>query len=110
MSTLLEQIESPADVKRLSVEQLKELAGQLRQFIIETVSRTGGHLGSSLGAVELTLALHYVFDFSADKLLWDVGHQCYAHKIVTGRKAAFDKLRQADGLSGFPNPAESEYD
>ena len=110
MSTLLEQIESPADVKRLSVEQLKELAGQLRQFIIETVSRTGGHLGSSLGAVELTLALHYVFDFSTDKLLWDVGHQCYAHKIVTGRKAGFDKLRQADGPSGFPNPAESEYD
>ncbi len=110
MSTLLEQIERPDDVKKLSVEQLKALAEEIRDFIIETVSRTGGHLGSSLGVVELTLALHCVFDFKRDKLLWDVGHQCYAHKIITGRRAGFDKLRTADGPSGFPNPDESEYD
>jgi len=110
MNTLLEQIEGPDDLKKLSVEQLNVLAEEIRDFIIEAVSRTGGHLGSSLGAVELTLALHYVFDFKKDKLLWDVGHQCYAHKIITGRRAGFGKLRQADGPSGFPSPAESEYD
>jgi 1-deoxy-D-xylulose-5-phosphate synthase len=110
MSGVLEQIEGPADVGRLSVEKLKELAEELRAFIIETVSKRGGHLGSSLGAVELTLALHYVFDFSRDRLIWDVGHQCYSHKIITGRRADFDKLRTSEGPSGFPNPAESSYD
>ena len=110
MSNLLEQINCPDDLKKLSVSQLADLADGIRQFIIETVSSTGGHLASNLGVVELTLALHYVFDFKKDKLLWDVGHQCYAHKIITGRKDTFKRLRQADGTSGFPNPAESAYD
>ena len=106
----LEHINSPADVKRLSVPELKELAEEIRQFILDSVSKTGGHLASNLGVVELTLALHCVFDFKTDKLLWDVGHQCYTHKIITGRKDKFSRLRHADGISGFPNPAESEYD
>jgi len=110
MSGILDGIDSPADLKKLSFEQLKTLAEEIRSFIIDTVSRTGGHLGSSLGVVELTVALHYVFDFACDKLLWDVGHQCYAHKIITGRRELFSRLRQADGLSGFPNPEESVYD
>jgi 1-deoxy-D-xylulose-5-phosphate synthase len=110
MANLLEQINSPADLKKLMVPQLKDLAGEVRQFILSTVSRTGGHLASNLGVVELTLALHYVFDFKEDKLLWDVGHQCYTHKIITGRKDAFKCLRQADGVSGYPEPAESVYD
>jgi 1-deoxy-D-xylulose-5-phosphate synthase len=106
----LEQINSPVDLKKLQVAELAGLAEEIRQFILNSVSKSGGHLSSNLGAVELTLALHYVFDFSQDKLLWDVGHQCYTHKIVTGRKAGFDQLRHAGGISGFPNPAESEYD
>jgi 1-deoxy-D-xylulose-5-phosphate synthase len=110
MSEFLEQIDSPNDLKKLSVNQLGTLADEIRRLIIEQVSKTGGHLASNLGTVELTLALHYAFDFKTDKLLWDVGHQCYAHKIVTGRKKQFEQLRQPDGLSGFPNPAESEYD
>ena len=110
MANLLEQIDSPDDLKKLSVHQLKLLADEIRQFILASVSKTGGHLASNLGAVELTLALHYVFDFKADKLLWDVGHQCYTHKIITGRKADFAKLRKRDGISGFPNPDESVYD
>ncbi len=110
MSTLLEQINSPADLKSLEINQLDRLAAEIREFIIESVSNTGGHLASNLGMVELTLAMHYVFDFSQDKLLWDVGHQCYAHKIVTSRREQFRRLRQADGISGFPNPDESEYD
>ena len=107
---LLGGINGPADVKKLSVAQLSQLADEIRQFIIETVGRTGGHLASSLGVVEITLALHYVFDFEQDKLVWDVGHQCYAHKIVTGRKEEFRNLRHAGGVSGFPNPEESPYD
>ena len=110
MGKLLEQINGVGDLKRLSVGQLKPLADEIREFILGSVSRTGGHLASNLGVVELTLALHYVFDFGKDKLLWDVGHQCYAHKIITGRRDRFKRLRQADGISGFPNPAESEYD
>ena len=110
MTTLLEQVNSPADLKKLSAAELKTLAGEIRQFILDTISRTGGHLASNLGVVEMTLALHYVFDFKADKLLWDVGHQCYTHKIITGRRQGFSRLRQADGVSGFPNPTESEYD
>ncbi|MFH1882745.1 MAG: 1-deoxy-D-xylulose-5-phosphate synthase [Planctomycetota bacterium] len=110
MGKLLEQVNSPADVKKLSVPQLKELAEEIRQFILSSVSKTGGHLASNLGVVELTLALHYVFDFKEDKLLWDVGHQCYTHKIITGRKDKFEHLRRPEGISGFPNPAESEYD
>ncbi|OHB64313.1 MAG: hypothetical protein A2168_01190 [Planctomycetes bacterium RBG_13_50_24] len=110
MSKFLDQINSPADVKRLSVPQLQVLAEEIRRFILETVSKTGGHLASNLGVVELTLALHCVFDFKTDMLLWDVGHQCYTHKIITGRKDKFVRLRHSDGISGFPNPAESQYD
>ncbi len=106
----LNGVSSPADVKNLSVPELKKLAEEIRRFILGSVSKTGGHLASNLGVVELTLAMHYVFDFKNDKLLWDVGHQCYAHKIITGRKEKFKDLRRAEGLSGFPNPAESEYD
>ena len=110
MSKFLEQINSPADLKRLSVPELKALAEEVRQFILDSVSKTGGHLASNLGVVELTLALHCVFDFTKDKLLWDVGHQCYTHKIVTGRRDKFTLLRHLGGISGFPNPAESEHD
>ncbi|MHC4157819.1 MAG: 1-deoxy-D-xylulose-5-phosphate synthase N-terminal domain-containing protein, partial [Planctomycetota bacterium] len=110
MVNLLEQVDTPDDLKKLPVEQLKTLADDIRQLILGSVSKTGGHLASNLGVVELTLAMHYVFDFKADKLLWDVGHQCYAHKIITGRKDAFAHLRQNNGISGFPNPAEGLYD
>jgi 1-deoxy-D-xylulose-5-phosphate synthase len=110
MGKYLDKINSPADLKKLSVAELEPLAEEIRQFILRCVSKAGGHLASNLGAVELTLALHYVFDFQQDKLLWDVGHQCYTHKIITGRKAGFELLRHAGGSSGFPNPAESEYD
>ncbi|MBI4518103.1 MAG: 1-deoxy-D-xylulose-5-phosphate synthase [Deltaproteobacteria bacterium] len=108
---LLAAVESPADIKKLDDGGLRALADEIRTFIIESVTRTGGHLGAGLGVVELTLALFAEFDFNQhDKLVWDVGHQCYPHKIVTGRAAAFDSLRQAGGLSGFPDPAESEFD
>lgn len=110
MGKYLDGIGSPADLKKLPVAELEPLAEEIRQYILDSVSRTGGHLASNLGAVELTLALHYVFDFQQDKLLWDVGHQCYTHKIITGRKAGFKLLRSAGGISGFPNPAESAYD
>jgi 1-deoxy-D-xylulose-5-phosphate synthase len=110
MSKFLEQINDPADVKRLSVPELKVLAEEIRAFILDSVSKTGGHLASNLGVVELTLALHCVFDFQKDKLLWDVGHQCYTHKIITGRRDKFVQLRHVGGISGFPNPAESSYD
>lgn len=110
MSKLLEQINNPSDLKKLSPPQLRVLADEIRQFILNSISKTGGHLASNLGIVELTLALHYVFDFKEDKLLWDVGHQCYTHKIITGRKKQFYRLRQPGGISGFPNPTESVYD
>ena len=107
---LLENIMSPADVKALSVEKLPTLAQEIRDYMVNAVSQTGGHLASSLGAVELTLALHYVFDSPKDKIVWDVGHQAYAHKMVTGRKDQFDRLRIHGGLSGFPKRGESEHD
>lgn len=110
MSRLLDTLRSPDDLKHLTIEQMTALAEEIRQMITQTVSQTGGHLASNLGVVELTLALHRVFDLRRDRLLWDVGHQCYAHKILTGRKDAFSRLRQEGGISGFPNPAESEYD
>ncbi len=110
MGNLLEQVNTPDDLKKLTVDQLKTLADDIRQLILSSVSKTGGHLARNLGVVELTLAMHYVFDFKTDRLLWDVGHQCYAHKIITGRKDAFRHLRQTDGISGFPNPAECLYD
>lgn len=106
----LNGVNSPADVKKLKVGELRTLADEIRRFILNSVSKTGGHLASNLGVVELTLAMHYVFDFKEDKLLWDVGHQCYVHKIITGRKEAFERLRLPGGISGFPNPAESVYD
>ena len=110
MGKILEQINSPDDLKVLSADQLRVLADEIREFILGSVGKTGGHLASNLGVVELTLALHYVFDFKTDKLLWDVGHQCYAHKIITGRREKFKRLREAEGISGFPDPAESMYD
>ena len=107
---ILEKIHSPADVKRLSEEQTELLCSELRQFLIEQVSRTGGHLASNLGTVELTVALHRVFDTAKDRLVFDVGHQCYGHKALTGRRERFDTLRQWQGLSGFPKPYESVHD
>ena len=107
---ILDKINSPADLKQLSTAQLSKLALEITDYITQAVSQTGGHLASNLGVVDLTIAMHSVFDFSRDRLLWDVGHQCYAHKILTGRRELFKKLRQKDGLSGFPNPAESVYD
>ncbi len=108
--TLLSTIDSPADLKRLPAERLPELAAELRKEIIETVAKVGGHLAPSLGVVELTLAIHYVFNTPEDKLIWDVGHQCYAHKLLTGRRQQFKTIRQYKGLSGFPKRSESPYD
>jgi len=110
MKRILETIQSPADLRSLSFAELAQLAQEIRERIIEVVCRCGGHLASNLGVVELTLALHRVFDFARDRLLWDVGHQCYVHKLITGRNARFDTLRQAGGISGFPSTAESPYD
>lgn len=108
--TLLNRITTPHQLRRLTEDQLTQLASELREKIIDVVSRRGGHLASNLGIAELTVAMHYVFDFSHDRLLWDVGHQCYAHKLLTGRQEGFENLRQATGLSGFPAPSESPYD
>jgi len=108
--SLLKQIRSPADVRALPSEQLNKLAEEIRARVLDVVSRRGGHLTSNLGVTELTIALHCVFDFTKDRLLWDVGHQCYPHKLLTGREDRFDSLRQAGGLSGFPDTSESEYD
>ena len=107
---LLESINTPADLKKLKPEQLPLLAEEVRQFLLETVSNTGGHLGSNLGTVELTIALHYCFDSPNDKIIWDVGHQAYTHKILTGRRDQFHTQRQYKGLSGFPKRSESEHD
>lgn len=110
METLLTHINSPADLKKLSLDELPKLAQELREFIIDIVSTKEGHLGASLGVVELTIALHYVFDTPNDKLIWDVGHQAYGHKILTGRKEIFETNRQLGGISGFPKRSESKYD
>jgi 1-deoxy-D-xylulose-5-phosphate synthase len=107
---LLDQVQIPADIRNFSIEQLKQLADELRQETISAVSVTGGHLGAGLGVVELTVALHHVFDTPVDKLVWDVGHQCYPHKILTGRRKHIRTLRQPGGLSGFTKRTESEYD
>jgi 1-deoxy-D-xylulose-5-phosphate synthase len=107
---ILEGINSPEDIRKLDIDQLNVLAGEIREKIIETTSKNGGHIAPSLGAVELTLAIHYVFDTPKDKLIWDVGHQAYAHKIITGRKDQFHTLRKKGGISGFPKRDESIYD
>ena len=108
--TLLESVTSPRDVKALSPDELAQLAAEIRAFLIEAVSRNGGHLGPNLGVVELTIALHRVFDSPADQIVWDTGHQSYVHKLLTGRMGGFGKLRQRGGVSGYPNRAESEHD
>jgi 1-deoxy-D-xylulose-5-phosphate synthase len=108
--SLLESVHSPHDLKALPAERLPELCAELREFLLHSVQQTGGHLGSNLGVVELTVALHRVFDFKCDRVVWDVGHQCYPHKILTGRREAFARLRMTEGLCGFPHPDESEYD
>lgn len=110
MSGILESLSGPCELRQLSMGQLHQLSGEIRQRVIDVVSRNGGHLSSNLGVTELTIALHRVFDFRSDRLLWDVGHQCYVHKLLTGRNARFDSLRQAGGISGFPSVRESEYD
>ena len=110
MNTLLGQINYPADLRKFKKNQLKQVSDELRQELVSIVSKTGGHLGAGLGVVELTVAIHYVFNTPKDKLVWDVGHQCYPHKIITGRKNSIQTLRKGGGLSGFTKRAESEYD
>src|SRR5205814_8625406 len=105
----LSEINSPADLRQLRVEDLQEVADEVRQFIIDTCSRVGGHTGASLGAVELAVAMHYVFDTPNDKLVWDVGHQAYAHKILTGRRDDLHTIQQYGGPSGLSRGAGSEY-
>src|SRR6476661_7336040 len=107
---LLDRVRIPADMRNFSTDQLKQLADELRAETIHAVSQTGGHLGASLGVVELTVALHRVFETPRDRLIWDVGHQAYPHKILTGRRERIRTLRQGDGLSGFTRRVESEYD
>src|SRR6266536_6677285 len=107
---LLDNINSPSDLRQVQIERLQEVADEIRQFILETMSRVGGHTGASLGAVELAVALHYAFDTPHDRLVWDVGHQAYAHKILTGRREALPTVKQYGGISGFLRRDESEYD
>jgi 1-deoxy-D-xylulose-5-phosphate synthase len=107
---LLDRVRYPADMRNFSVEQLRQLADELRSETVDSVSVTGGHLGASLGVVELTVAIHAIFDTPRDRLLWDVGHQAYPHKILTGRRDRMRTLRQGGGLSGFTKRSESEYD
>ena len=107
---LLDHIKQSSDIKKLKEDQYPELAREIRQFLIEKISKTGGHLASNLGVVELTMALHLAFDLPKDKIVWDVGHQAYTHKLLSGRKAGFDDLRQFGGMSGFPKRKESPYD
>ena len=109
-SSLLAKISQPSDLDGLTNKQVEQLCGEIRSFLLDHVSKTGGHLASNLGAVELTVALHRVLRTPTDEIVFDVGHQCYTHKLLTGRQAGFDKLRQIDGISGFPNPGESEHD
>src|SRR3954467_2941123 len=107
---LLDTVKVPADIRALGKDQLAQLADELRQEVISAVSVTGGHLGAGLGVVELTVAVHYVFDTPNDRLIWDVGHQAYPHKVITGRRDRIRTLRQGGGLSGFTKRSESEYD
>ncbi|MCI0470738.1 MAG: 1-deoxy-D-xylulose-5-phosphate synthase, partial [Candidatus Aminicenantes bacterium] len=107
---ILERVNSPADLKKLSFKELTMLSREIRDLIIKVVAKNGGHLSSNLGVVDLTIALHKVFDSPADKIIWDVGHQCYTHKILTGRKERIFTIRKKDGLAGFPDISESEHD
>ena len=107
---ILDTLKTPSDVKKLSVKELETLSEEIRTRIIDVVRQNGGHLASNLGVVDLTVALYYCFDFPDDKLIFDVGHQCYAHKILSGRNDRFDTIRQEGGISGFPDVSESEYD
>ena len=107
---LLSQIDSPVDLRALPVESLPQVCSELRRFLIESLSVNPGHFASSMGAVDFTVALHYVFNTPYDRIVWDVGHQAYGHKVLTGRRDAFENNRKMNGLSGFPNPKESEYD
>jgi 1-deoxy-D-xylulose-5-phosphate synthase len=106
----LQEIRQPADLRQLNYPELDDLAGEIRDFIVHAVAENAGHLGSNLGVVELSLAVHRVFDSPTDAVLWDTGHQAYVHKILTGRQAGFENLRQAGGLSGYPNREESQHD
>ena len=106
----LEKINSPEDLRRLRLDELQDVAEEIRRYILETMSRVGGHTGASLGAVELAVALHYAFDTPHDRLVWDVGHQAYAHKILTGRRDQLPTVKQYGGISGFLRRDESEYD
>ncbi|MBR5274398.1 MAG: 1-deoxy-D-xylulose-5-phosphate synthase, partial [Bacteroidales bacterium] len=108
--TYLDRVDSPADIKGFNMDELRALCAEIRHYMIECCSVNPGHLGSSLGAVELMVGLHYVYETPSDKLVFDVGHQAYAHKIITGRREAFRKNRMKDGISGFPKRSESEYD
>src|ERR1700710_1497331 len=108
--TVLDRIKSPADVRKLTRDELRTLAADMRTRLIDVCSRTGGHIGAGLGVVELTIALHATFDTPKDQLVWDVGHQGYPHKMLTGRRDRFESLRKEDGLSGFLKRSESEYD
>ena len=110
MSQYLERIEGPAQVKQLSIDQLARLADEIRQEMITGLSKSGGHLGPNLGVVELTIALHYVFNTPKDKFIWDVSHQCYVHKLLTGRRGRFGTIRGTNGLSGFALRTESDHD
>lgn len=110
MNVLLDSINKPQDLKKLTFAQLEKLADEIRGLLVNTIAKTGGHLASSLGVVELTLAIHKVFESPKDKIIWDVGHQAYVHKIITGRRTVFDSLRQLNGISGFPKRSESEHD
>ncbi|MBT6785786.1 MAG: 1-deoxy-D-xylulose-5-phosphate synthase, partial [Acidiferrobacteraceae bacterium] len=110
MPPLLDTIDSPADLRQLDEHELVGLAEELRRFLIEVTSTTGGHLAPGLGTVELTIALHYIFDTPNDRLVWDIGHQAYPHKILTGRRQQMSTIRKAGGLSGFLKRTESEYD
>ena len=107
---LLDQVTYPADLRKLESGQLEQLAEEMRAFLLWTVGQTGGHFGAGLGVVELTIALHYLYETPTDRLVWDVGHQTYPHKILTGRKNRMHSMRQSGGLSGFPKRSESEYD
>ena len=110
MYKYLNKVNSPQDIKNMTIDELDLLAKDIRKFLVRSISQTGGHLASNLGVVELTLALHKVFDSPKDKIVWDVGHQSYVHKILTGRKEDFKNLRQFNGMSGFPKECESEHD